>query len=43
MVKFHNIQVQDIYKVTKDCSVVTFQIPDELASEFQYKQGQHLT
>ena len=43
MAKFHNIQVQDIYKVTKDCSVVTFQIPDELASEFQYKQGQHLT
>ena len=43
MAKFHNIQVQDIYKVTKDCSVVTFQIPGELVSEFQYKQGQHLT
>jgi len=43
MAKFHNIQVQDIYKVTKDCSVVTFQIPDELVSEFQYNQGQHLT
>lgn len=43
MAKFHNIQVQDIYKVTKDCSVVTFQIPNELATEFQYKQGQHLT
>jgi ring-1,2-phenylacetyl-CoA epoxidase subunit PaaE len=43
MAKFHNIQVQDIYKVTKDCSVVTFHIPDELVSEFQYNQGQHLT
>lgn len=43
MAKFHNIQVQDIYKVTKDCSVVTFQIPNELSTEFQYKQGQHLT
>lgn len=43
MVKFYNIQVEDIYKVTKDCSVVTFQIPDELALEFQFKQGQHLT
>lgn len=43
MAKFHNIQVQDIYKVTKDCSVVTFKIPDELGSEFQYNQGQHLT
>lgn len=43
MAKFHNIQIQDIYKVTKDCSVVTFQIPNELTTEFQYKQGQHLT
>ena len=43
MAKFHNIEVQDIYKETRDCSVVTFQIPDELVSEFQYKQGQHLT
>ena len=43
MAKFYNIQVQDIYKVTKDCSAVTFKIPDDLVSEFQYKPGQHLT
>jgi len=43
MAKFYNIQVQDIYKETKDCSVVSFKIPDELRTEFQYKQGQHLT
>jgi ring-1,2-phenylacetyl-CoA epoxidase subunit PaaE len=43
MAKFHNIQVQDINKVTKDCAVVTFQIPKELTQEFQYNQGQHLT
>lgn len=43
MAKFHKIQVQDIYKETRDCSVVTFQISDELVSEFKYKQGQHLT
>ena len=43
MAKFYNIQVQDIYKETKDCSVVSFKIPDELRAEFQYKQGQHLT
>ncbi len=43
MAKFHNIQVQDIYKETKGCAVVTFKIPDELVSEFQFKQGQHLT
>lgn len=43
MAKFHKIEVQNIYKETRDCAVVTFQIPDELVSEFQYKQGQHLT
>lgn len=43
MAKFHNIQVQDIYKETRDCSVVTFQIPQNLIDEFQYKPGQHLT
>jgi ring-1,2-phenylacetyl-CoA epoxidase subunit PaaE len=43
MSKFHSIKVADIYKETKDCSVITFDIPEELKSEFQYKQGQHLT
>ena len=43
MAKFHNIKIADIYKTTKDCSVITFDIPDELKSEFQYKPGQHLT
>ncbi len=43
MSKFHNIKIADIYKETKDCSVITFDIPTELQSEFQYKQGQHLT
>lgn len=43
MAKFHSIKVADIYKETKDCSVITFDIPEALKSEFQYKQGQHLT
>lgn len=43
MSKFHSIKIADIYKETKDCSVITFDIPSELQSEFQYKQGQHLT
>ena len=43
MARFHNIKVADIYKETKDCSVLSFDIPEELISEFQYKQGQHLT
>lgn len=43
MAKFHSIKVSDIYKETKDCSVVSFDIPEELKSEFRYNQGQHLT
>jgi len=43
MAKFHSIKVGDIYKETKDCSVVSFEIPEELKSEFQYNHGQHLT
>jgi ring-1,2-phenylacetyl-CoA epoxidase subunit PaaE len=43
MAKFHNIKVGDIHKETKDCSVLSFDIPEELKSEFHYNQGQHLT
>ncbi len=43
MSKFHSLKVADIYKETKDCSVITLEIPEALQSEFQYKQGQHLT
>lgn len=43
MAKFHSIKVADIYKETKDCSVVTFEIPEELRQDFTFKQGQHLT
>lgn len=43
MAKFHSIKVADIYKATKDCSVITFDIPTDLKEEFKFTQGQHLT
>ena len=43
MAKFHSIKVADVYKVTKDCTVITFDIPTDLKEEFKFKQGQHLT
>ena len=43
MAQFHSIKIQDIYKETKDCSVVTFDIPDDLKTSFKYNQGQYLT
>lgn len=43
MAKFHSVKVADIYKETKDCSVISFDIPQDLKQEFQYAHGQHLT
>ena len=40
---FHKLKVKDIRKTTKDCAVVTFDIPKELEEDFNFKQGQHLT
>lgn len=43
MAKFQQVKVLDVYKETKDCTVVTFDIPDDLKEEFKYSHGQHLT
>jgi ring-1,2-phenylacetyl-CoA epoxidase subunit PaaE len=43
MAKFFPLVVADIYKDTDDCSVVTFEVPSDIQSEFKFKQGQHLT
>ncbi|TPV32037.1 phenylacetate-CoA oxygenase/reductase subunit PaaK [Paucihalobacter ruber] len=43
MVQFHSIKVADVYKDTKDTTVVTFDIPEHLKSDFKFTQGQHLT
>lgn len=43
MAKFHSLKVQDIRKETKDCAVISFEVPADLQSEFEFKQGQHLT
>jgi len=42
MAKFHSVKILDIYKETKDCSVISFDIPEELKGDFKYTQGQHL-
>ena len=42
MAQFHSIRIADIYKDTEDCSVITFDIPENLKKEFQFKQGQYL-
>jgi ring-1,2-phenylacetyl-CoA epoxidase subunit PaaE len=41
--KFHSLEVKDIYKDTDDCSVVAFNIPEDLKNVFKFKPGQYLT
>ncbi|WP_338731291.1 1,2-phenylacetyl-CoA epoxidase subunit PaaE [Mangrovimonas cancribranchiae] len=43
MAEFYKLKVKDIYKETKDTSVVSFEIPEDLKSDFKFSQGQHLT
>ncbi|MGS2727672.1 2Fe-2S iron-sulfur cluster-binding protein [Psychroserpens sp. BH13MA-6] len=43
MAQFYKLKIQDIYKETDDCSVVTFEVPENLQDEFNFRQGQHLT
>ncbi len=41
--KFHKIKVSQIEKSTPDCSIISFDVPKELQSQFAFKQGQYLT
>lgn len=43
MAKGSSIKIQDIQKSTKDCTVVTFDIPEDLRHNYAFKQGQYLT
>jgi len=43
MAKFHEIKVAEVHKETSDCTVITFNIPENLQEEFNYIQGQYLT
>ncbi|MGM5468676.1 1,2-phenylacetyl-CoA epoxidase subunit PaaE [Flavobacteriaceae bacterium LMO-SS05] len=43
MAEFHNIKIADVYKETKDCVVISFDVPDNLKEKFKFKQGQHVT
>ncbi|MFD2562805.1 1,2-phenylacetyl-CoA epoxidase subunit PaaE [Aquimarina rubra] len=40
---FHTIKIAEVLKETKDCTAITFDIPQDLKKKFSYKQGQYLT
>lgn len=43
MATFYPLEIKSVHKETDDCTVVSFNMPEHLKSEFQYQQGQHLT
>ncbi|MHA7058737.1 2Fe-2S iron-sulfur cluster-binding protein [Aquimarina sp. M1] len=40
---FHTIKISEVLKETKDCTAITFDIPQDLKEKFLYKQGQYVT
>jgi ring-1,2-phenylacetyl-CoA epoxidase subunit PaaE len=43
MAKFYQLKVSDVRRETPDAVSVAFEVPMQLAVEYQYKQGQYLT
>ncbi len=41
--KFYPLRIQDLRRETNDCISIAFDVPSDLASIFQYTQGQYLT
>ncbi|TWG91562.1 ring-1,2-phenylacetyl-CoA epoxidase subunit PaaE [Nocardioides sp. J9] len=40
---FHPLRVSAVERLTDDSTVVTFDVPADLAAEYRYTQGQHIT
>jgi len=41
--KFYPLKIKDIHQTTQDCSIISFEVPAELKSNFSFIQGQYLT
>lgn len=41
--RFHELEVVDVERLTDDAVAVTFLVPDELADQYAFLPGQHLT
>ena len=40
---FHPLRVQSVEDLTADSRLITFEVPDDLAHEYRYVHGQHIT
>jgi len=43
MARFHSLEVKEVHQETSDCIVVGFDVPVNLAADFQFKHGQYVT
>ena len=43
MSKFHSLPIARVDRETRDAVAITFAVPDALAEQFRFEQGQHLT
>jgi ring-1,2-phenylacetyl-CoA epoxidase subunit PaaE len=43
MANFHTLKIQDLTRPTDESVKLTFDVPEELKTEFKYTQGQHVT
>ncbi len=43
MAQFHKLKIKDIQRETSKAVALTFEIPEQLVSEFQFKAGQYIT
>ena len=43
MARFHSLKIAALVRETADAVLVTFEVPPELAEDYAYVQGQHLT
>lgn len=42
-IHFHPLTIKEVKKETEDCVSVTFEIPETLQKDFNFKQGQSLS
>jgi len=43
MTIFHSLKIADVIRETEDAISVEFEVPEDLASDYSFTQGQHLT
>jgi len=42
-VHFHSLKIKNIRRETSDCVSVSFEVPEDLAEQFLYREGQNIT